>query len=58
MGILIEQLPELLTPIQFAEFTGYNVQHVRRMCADGALHAVKVGRRWYVRKTMVFKDVL
>lgn len=58
MGSLIEQLPELITPKQFAELTGYNVQHVRRMCADRALHAVKVGRRWYVRKAMVFKDVL
>ena len=58
MGFLIEQLPELITPKQFAELTSYNVQHVSRMCADGALPAVKVGRRWYVRKTMVFKDIL
>ena len=39
------------TPEAIARLSGYNVVHVRRLCADGTLAAIKIGRGWLVSLT-------
>ena len=45
LGILINRH----VPVQAAaEFTGYNIQYLRRMLRSGALEGVKIGQMWLI----------
>jgi excisionase family DNA binding protein len=45
IGILINRH----VPVQSAaEFTGYNIQYLRRMLRTGALEGIKVGQIWLI----------
>lgn len=41
-------MERMYTLKQIAGNTGFNIQTVRRMCRDGTLKAVKIGREWRV----------
>ncbi len=32
-----------------SDLTGYNIQHIRRLCYAGKLKAIRVGRSWLIR---------
>jgi hypothetical protein len=45
LGILISRH----VPVQVAaEFTGYNIQYLRRMLRSGALKGIKIGQMWLI----------
>ena len=45
LGILINRH----VPVQAAaEFTGYNIQYLRRMLRSGALEGIKIGQIWLI----------
>ena len=44
-GILVNRH---LTVQAAAEFTGYNIQYLRRMLRSGALEGVKIGQMWLI----------
>lgn len=46
----IEELPDLIKTRDIAQVLGKDKVTVRRLCANGGLPAVKIGREWYVLK--------
>ena len=32
-----------------SDLTGYNIQHIRRLCYAGRLKAIHIGRSWLIR---------
>ena len=32
-----------------SDLTGYNIQHIRRLCYAGKLKAIHIGRSWLIR---------
>jgi hypothetical protein len=32
-----------------SDLTGYNIQHIRRLCCAGKLKAIHIGRSWLIR---------
>lgn len=55
---MISNLPETLSPNQYAEITGRNPRVVRRHCANGTIPAQKVGRCWVIPRDLCFKKLL
>ena len=51
--------PELLTPAHISKITGISVQYIRKMCREGDLPAVQIGRsRWFVPKISFIQFVM
>ena len=51
LGILINRH----VPVQAAaEFTGYNIQYLRRMLRSGALEGIKIGQIWLIDMESLF----
>lgn len=51
-------LPEVMSPNQYAEITGENAQSVRYRCQTGVLPAVKDGRRWLIPRDLIFGKLI
>ncbi len=45
-GVLTERY---VTAQAAADLTGYNIQHIRRLCYAGRLQAIRIGRSWLIR---------
>jgi len=45
-GVIVE---DCVTAEAAAQITGYNIQHVRRLCFAGKLDAFHVGRAWLIK---------
>jgi excisionase family DNA binding protein len=50
-----EDLPQILTIAQVAEFLGLHELTVRRLAREGELPALKLGRQWRVKKDLLEK---
>ena len=46
----------ILTTAEAAEQTGKNERSIRRMCEDGTLSAMKLGRFWLIDANDVMRD--
>lgn len=44
-GIIVE---DCVTAEAASRLTGYNIQHIRRLCFSGRLSAIRVGRSWLI----------
>lgn len=45
-GVIVE---DCVTADAAARLTGYNIQHLRRLCLAGRLDATHVGRSWLIK---------
>ena len=54
---LLDSYPDVLNIGHVCEITGLSAQTVRQECSRGNLPAVRIGRRWFVTKSM-FIDYL
>ena len=50
----LDNLPEILTPKQLAEFLQVSDQTIKRIIKRGELKAFKAGREWRIEKEAVF----
>jgi len=50
-----EDLPQIMTIAQVAEFLGLHELTVRRLAREGAIPALKLGRQWRVKKDLLEK---
>jgi len=51
LGFETSHLPELhlwITTQEAAEYSGYDIEHVRRLARQGKIGAVKKGRDWWI----------
>lgn len=56
---MFEEYPDLLTPNHLSEITGMTAHYIRKMCRNGDLPAVQVGKaRWYVPKCRFIEYVM
>lgn len=44
----LKDLPAWMTTQEAAEYSGYDVEHVRRLARQGRIGAVKKGRDWWI----------
>jgi excisionase family DNA binding protein len=44
----LKDLPPWMTTQEAAEYSGYDIEHVRRLARQGKIGAVKKGRDWWI----------
>ena len=54
----LQDYPELLRPSHIAEITGMHASHVRSLCQEGTIPAVRVGSRWLVPKERFIRYIM
>lgn len=55
---LIAELPEIITPEQYAAVTGLHPNTVRNMCRSGEIQAQLIGTHWYLNKNNTLGNLL
>ena len=45
---IVDRYGEFLTPKEAAEYLGCHPSHMRAMCQDGRIQAVRIGSRWRI----------
>ena len=51
-----EDLPLFMTPKQYAEFTGENLNSVRRKLQEGTIPGDKKGGKWTICRDVAFRN--
>lgn len=56
---MFEGYPDLLTPADVAEITGFSVGYVRRLCRERLLPGRRAGsRQWFIPKPLLIDHLM
>lgn len=53
----LDAYPDLLNVGHMREITGLSAQTIRAECAKGSIPAVRIGRRWFIPKSLFAEHV-